>query len=236
MKDITSTIIVFAILLFTLTSCKEHRTIRNEKALTLQEKDSLKYEHIKGKFYKDNYGKLFEQKAYAVAGEGEMVNSQIYFDSLVYISSADTVIEKSLSEVIALSTYTDFGGGTMYSKDQNNVYYSNASSGGDFRLLVVGADPNTFKPLSDYLYGMDNKNIFYRGKAIEGLNYNRHQILYTLDTTDDFIDYIIDDKVVFYNGDTVEGADAKTFKLVNGQKWSAEDKNYKYECCGQRFE
>lgn len=71
---------------------------------------------------------------------------------------------------------------------------------------------------------------------IAGLNYKKHEILYTLDTTDYFIDYIKDDKVVFYDGDTVKGADAKTFKLINNQKWDAEDKNFKYACCGQRFE
>lgn len=228
--------VVSAILLLVLSSCKTDKKDEDEKSLTLQAKDSGKYKRLKGRFFTDKYGKLFEQKVYAVAGKGEIINSRIYFDSLVYMDTIDKTIEKSLSEVIDIKTYTDFNGGTMYSKDKSNVYYSNASTSGDFRILVIGANPKTFKPLSDYLYGMDNKNIFYRGKMIKGLNFNKHQILYSLDTTDYFIDYIIDDKVVFYNGDTVKGADAKTFKLVSGKKWSAEDKNYKYECCGQRLE
>ena len=228
--------LVSAILLFALSSCNTDKNAKDEKSLTFQAKDSWKYKHLMGKFYTDKYGKLFEQKVYAIACKDEIINSQIYFDSLVYINLADTVIEKSLSEVIDIKTYSEFDNGTMYSKDKSNVYYSNASTSGDFRLLVVGANPKTFKPLSDYMYGMDNKNIFYRGKIIKGLNFNKHQILYSLDTTDYFIDYIIDDKVVFYNGDTVKGADAKTFKLVSGKKWGAEDKNSKYECCGQRLE
>jgi hypothetical protein len=228
--------VVSAILLLALSSCKTDKNAEDEKSLTLQAKDSWKYKHLMGKFYTDKYGKLFEQKAYAIAGKDETINSQIYFDSLVYINLTDTVIEKSLSEVIDIKTYEEFDEGTMYSKDKNNIYYSNASTSGDFRLLVSGTNPKTFKPLPDYLYGIDNKNIFYRGKKIEGLNFQKHQILYSLDTTDFSIDYVKDDKVVFYNGDKVKGADAKTFKLVAGQKWTAEDKNYKYECCGQRIE
>ena len=228
--------VVLAILVILLSSCNTDKNTEVEKSLTLQAKDSWKYKHLKGKFYTDKYGKLFEQKVYAIAGKGETINSQVYFDSLVYINLDDTVIEKSLSEAIDIKTYAEFDEGTMYSKDINNIYYSNASSSGAFRLLVSGANPKTFKPLSDYLYGIDSKNIFYRGKKIEGLNFEKHEILYSLDTTDFFIDYIKDDKVVFYDGDTVKGADAKTFKLVAGQKWRAEDKNYKYECCGQRVE
>ncbi|KEY17900.1 hypothetical protein HY04_05005 [Kaistella antarctica] len=206
--------VVLAILVILLSSCNTDKNTEVEKSLTLQAKDSWKYKHLKGKFYTDKYGKLFEQKVYAIAGKGETINSQIYFDSLVYINLDDTVIEKSLSEAIDIKTYAEF----------------------DEEKIVSGANPKIFKPLSDYLYGIDSKNIFYRGKKIEGLNFEKHEILYSLDTTDFFIDYIKDDKVVFYDGDTVKGADAKTFKLVAGQKWRAEDKNYKYECCGQRVE
>lgn len=227
---------VLAIIILALSSCKTYKNKEDEKSLTYAANDSLKFKQLKGRFYTDKYGKLFEQKVYAIAGKDEIMNSQIYFDSLVYIDMVDSIIEKSLSEVINIKTYIEFSGGTMYSKDKNNVYYSDASSSGDFRLIVKGANPKTFKPLSDYLYGMDDKNIFYRGKMIIGLNFKKHQILYSLDTTDFFIDYIKDDKVVFYNGDVVKGADAKTFKLVSGEKWIAEDKNYKYECCGQRLE
>jgi hypothetical protein len=225
--------IVSTILLFTFLGCKNDQNIKNDKSITHQAKDSYKYKQLKGKFYTNKDGKLFEKKTFAIAGKNEMFDAQVYFDSLVYINSADTLIQKLLSQVIDIKTYTEFGGKTMYSKDKNNVYYSNASTSGDFRLLVSEANPNTFKPLSDYLYGIDNKNIFYRGKKIKGLNFKKHQILYSPDTTDHFINYIKDDKVVFYNADTVKGADAKTFKLVAKQKWRAEDKNHKYECCGQ---
>jgi hypothetical protein len=68
------------------------------------------------------------------------------------------------------------------------------------------------------------------------LNFKKHKILYSADTSDHFINYIKDDKIVFYQGNIVKGADAKTFKLVSGQKWEAEDKNYKYGCYGQRLE
>jgi hypothetical protein len=202
---------------------------------TFQAKDSANYKLVKGKFYTNKFGKLFEQKQFAKKGKGDVYDSQIYFDSVVILKIGDSIIEKSLSEIIDIGTYVEFDNGTSFSKDKNNVYYSFVNTGGGYRTIVNSANPNTFKPLSDYQYGMDDKHIFFQSKMIEGLNFKKHEILYTLDTTDFFIDYIKDNKVVFYRGDTVKGADAKTFKLINNQKWSAEDKNYKYECCGQRI-
>ena len=83
---------------------------------------------------------------------------------------------------------------------------------------------------------MDDKHIFYQSKMIKGLNFKQYEILYSLDTSDHFINYVKDDKVVFYDGDTVKGADAETFKLVPDRQWMAEDKNQKYQSGGQRFQ
>ena len=44
--------------------------------------------------------------------------------------------------------------------------------------------------------------------------------------------YVKDDKIVYHGYEVLEGVDAKTFKVVGGQKWDAEDKNRKY---GQRM-
>ncbi len=77
--------------------------------------------------------------------------------------------------------------------------------------------------------------LFYKGDVVEGLNLKHLQVLYLPDTSDHFIQYVKDDKNVFYENEIVKGADAKTFKIVSGQKWEAEDKSYKYET-GRRQE
>jgi DKNYY family len=229
-------IILFTIvLIFTLESCNNNINAEKLTPATFQPNDSLRYKQLKDQFYTDKFGKLFEQKEFARRGRGDFYDTQIYYDSVVLFLNGDSSIEKPLSEIIDLETFTKLDNGTAFSKDKNYVYYSYFNTSGSRRIIVNGANPKTFKPLSDYQYGMDDKHIFYQSKMINGLNFNKYEILYSLDTTDHFIDYVKDDKVVFYKGDTVKGADAKTFKLVADQQWSAEDKNYKYECCGQRF-
>jgi hypothetical protein len=232
MKIEINHLLYLAILLFVIEGCTN--SVHKNSPNTLQAQDSYKYKQLKGKFYTNEYGRLFEQKSYAIAGKGETFDAQLYFDSVVSINVGDSTIEKSLSEVVDIPTFKDYKG-SLFSKDKNNIYYSYASTGGTNRFVVNGANPNTFKTLSDYQYGIDDSHIFYQSKIIKGLNFKKHTIIYSLDTSDMFVKYIKDDKVVFYNGDTVKGADAKTFKLVKEKKWEAEDKNYKYECCGQRL-
>ena len=236
MSKIFSILIFTSILIFSFENCTNSKNNENNKPTTLQAKDSAKFKPLKEKFYKDKYGKLFEQKQKAIRGKGDFYYTRIYYDSIVIFNIGDSIIEKPLSEIIDIETFTKLDNGTLFSKDKNYVYYSNVSSGGCYRIIVNGANPKTFKALSDYKYGMDDKHIFHQSKMIKGLNFEKYEILYTLDTTEFFIDYIKDDKFVFYNGDIVQGADAKTFKLVSGKEWSAEDKNYKYQCCGKRLE
>lgn len=231
-----SIFIYVAIIMIAFIHCDT--TTKNSRSKTFQAKDNFRYTNVKGPFYADKFGTLFEKKQYAVVGKGETFDAQIYYDSIVILKIGDSIIEKPLAGVLDIATFTELecDNGTLFSKDKNHVYYSIVSSGGSDRVIVNEANPNTFKPLSDYQYGMDDNHIFYQSKMIRGLDIKKHEILYSLDKTDPFIDYIKDDKIVFYNGDTVIGADAKTFKLVEGQKWLAEDKNFKYACCGQRFE
>jgi DKNYY family len=235
MTKFISILVFTTVLIFNLESCNSNINAEKQTPTTFQANDSLRYKQLKGQFYTDKSGKLFEQKEFARRGKGDFYDTQIYYDSIVLFQIGDSNIEKPLSEILDIQTFAKFDNGTAFSKDKNHVYYSTFSSRGSFRFIVGGANPKTFKPLSDYQYGMDDKHIYYQHQMIKGLNFSKYEILYTLDTTDFFIDYIKDDKFVFYKGDTVKGADAKTFKLVANQKWSAEDKNYKYECCGQRF-
>ena len=109
------------------------------------------------------------------------------------------------------------------------------NSDGGSRVLVDKADPLTFKRLCEYRWGIDKNYVFYKGDRLKGLNLKHLQVLYPPDTTDHFIQYVKDGKNVFYENEIVKGADAKTFKLIRGQKWEAEDKSFKYET-GRRQE
>jgi hypothetical protein len=151
------------------------------------------------------------------------------------VQQKDSVlIELPLSTTIDLATYQEVGN-SMFSKDKNRVYYFYANSGGGFRIIVNGADPTTFRASPDYQYGFDARHGFYCAHELRGLRPSRRQLLYG-DTAAHFIAYVKDDRHVFYQDAPVPGADARTFRLVWGRAWEAEDKNYRYKCCGQRLD
>ena len=236
MTDYSLSMSFKALLLLTLAGCCEMQNGRITNAEAGSSTDSVNYTLLKTPFYKDKHGNIVEKKIDAFIGEGNVETNRVYYDSIVFIRQKDSIMERTLSEIIDIDTYTEFDQVSCFSKDKNNVYFSYVNSGGSYRFIVNKADPKTFRALSDYKYGMDDKHLFYQSKMIEGLNFSKHEILYTLDTTDFFIEYIKDDKLVFYNGDTLKGADAGTFKLMSGKAWSAIDKNFKYDNCGQRIE
>lgn len=207
-----------------------------ERDKIVQSSAHVSYKHLKAQFYVNTLGELVEKKYRSIRVNKDDFRSEAYYDNLIYVAQGDTFIQKKLTEIIDIPSYTDLDSGTYFSRDKNNVYFSFSNSGGCTRSIVIGADAKSFKPLSDYRYGMDKENVFYQSKKIEGLNYSKHQFLYSLDTTDFFISYVKDNNVVFYDGDTLKGADAMSFKLVSGQRWEAEDKYHTYGCCGQRME
>ncbi|OHA58502.1 MAG: hypothetical protein A2571_01865 [Candidatus Vogelbacteria bacterium RIFOXYD1_FULL_44_32] len=51
-----------------------------------------------------------------------------------------------------------------YAKDKNKVFYQ--------AEVVVGADPNTFQPVSNYSYFRDKTGIYFEGKKVENANPN----------------------------------------------------------------
>ena len=144
------------------------------------------------------------------------------------------VIKKPLNTIVDIKSFVWLDS-TQYSKDKNKVFYFFGNSDGGSRSIVDNADPFTFKRLCEYRWGVDKNHVFYQGNIVEGLNVKYLTVLYPPDTTDPFIQYVKDNKNVFYETEIVKDADAKTFKVVSGQKWEAEDKNYKYET-GRRKE
>lgn len=208
--------------------------VNKELAYAKEPNDSADYKLIKYDFYLSKTGQPTERK-YAAAWDTTCTcRFMIYYDSIFSIYKDDTVIKKPLKTIIDLNSFVWLDS-TEYSKDKNKVFYFHGNSEGGNRVLVDDADPLTFKRLCEYRWGIDKKNIYYKGNIVEGVNLKYLQVLYPPDKTDPFIQYLKDDKNVFFKYEIVKGADPKTFKVVSGQKWEAEDKNYKYET-GRRQE
>lgn len=230
MKALLLVSFCLGLLAFT-TGCTEAPTSRPVAASHLSARARHPLQHLKSTFYRNDAGALFEQK-HAVAEEGARLET--WYDSTVVVHKASGPAEVLLSEVIDLPSYQALGN-SSFSKDKNHVYYFYATSGGGFRTIVNGADPATFRPSPDYQYGFDDWHGYYCDQPLTGLNLKRRQLLYG-DTVAHFVAYIKDDQHVFYEASPVPGADARTFHLVRGQAWEAEDKYHRYQCCGQHLE
>ena len=133
----------------------------------------------------------------------------------------------------------------LYSKDKNNIYYSDRK--------IIGVDLPTFQRIDEYIYSKDKNNIYFRGKKISGAdkdtfekidkyNYSKdkNNIYYndkkmdknTFELTYDFGSvvnwYFSKDKNnVYYENKKLKGIDVKTFKKISRlvDNFLIEDKN-----------
>jgi hypothetical protein len=229
--QIVITIILFAA---TLSSCSNPKT---EQAQTpkadnyvyeREPNDSADYKHIKYRFYLSKTGQLCEKKFDFAKNTNCNCLYQAYYDSIFKIYTGDTMIEKPLNTIVDINSLVQIDS-TQFSKDRNKVFYFYENSDGGIREVITEADPITFKRLCEFDWGIDKNHVFYRTYILQGINLKTIQVLVPPDTADHFIQYIKDDRKVFHQDEIVKGADAKTFKVVSGQRWDAEDKNYKYE-------
>ena len=106
----------------------------------------------------------------------------------------------------------------LYSKDKNNIYYSNRK--------IIGADLPTFQIGNDG-FSKDKNNIYFGGKKILGVDRDTIKIIE--------LPYIKDKNNVYYGNKKIEGADKNTFELtydfgsvVNGY-YSKDKDNVYYE-------
>ncbi len=157
---------------------------------------------------------------------------EVYYDNTFTVYTDYTTLKKPLNSIVDIDSFSWLDS-TEYSKDKNNVYYFHDNSDGGNRVIVKEADPLTFKRLCEYRWGIDKNYVFFKGDLVKGLNLKYLQVLYPPDA-DQFIQYVKDDKNVFYKTNLVKGADAKTFRVVSGKAWEAEDRNYKYETGRQK--
>ena len=104
----------------------------------------------------------------------------------------------------------------LYTRDKNNIYYSDRK--------IIGADLSTFQIGSDG-FSKDKNNIYFGGKKILGVDRDTIKIIE--------LPYIKDKNNVYYGNKKIEGADKNTFELtydfgsvVNG--YYSKDKNNVY--------
>lgn len=190
--------------------------------------DSSDYKFLKYNFYLSKGGQLCERKLAMARDRSCNCEFEVYYDSTISIYKDNIAFEKPLNTIVDINSFVWLDS-TEYSKDKSKVFYFHGNSDGGNRVIVDKADPLTFIRLCEYRWGVDRNYVFYKGGIVQGVNLRQLQVLYKPDTADHLIDYVKDDKNVFYTTEMVKGADPKTFKLVGGQKWEAEDKNYKYE-------
>lgn len=104
----------------------------------------------------------------------------------------------------------------LYSKDKNNIYYSNRK--------IIGADLPTFQIGSDG-FSKDKNNIYLEGKKILGVDRDTVKIIE--------LPYIKDKNNVYYGNKKIEGADKNTFELIYDfgsvvNRYYSKDKNNIY--------
>jgi DKNYY family len=227
-------IIIFCVTIYSCTNPGETDTV--EKVYAKEPADSANYKYVKYDFYLSKSGQLSERKRVMVRPKGSACHCDfvVYYDSTVSIYNGDTMIEKPLNEIVDINSFTWIDS-TDYSKDKNKVFYFHGNSDGGNRVIVDKADPATFKRLCEYRWGIDKNHVFYKTNILEGLDLKSIQILYPPDPSDNFIQYVKDEKNVFFESEIIQDADANTFKVVSGQKWDAEDKNYKYEAGRRKY-
>lgn len=218
------------ILIFFAYSCtnsinetKVIQIVNKEKKYAKEPADSSLYKHLKFSFYQTSDGQIYERKL--AFNEDSNYHFTAFYDNIW--NKYDENI-KLLKDIIDINSYAEIDS-TEYSKDKNRVYYFHSNSDGGIRGILENADPKTFKRLCEYRWGIDKNHVYYEGILLKYLDTKNVIVLYSKDTSNQFINYIKDKKKVYFTDEEVKEADAKTFKLVLNKNWDAEDKNYKYK-------
>ena len=108
----------------------------------------------------------------------------------------------------------------LYSKDKNNIYYSDRK--------IIGVDLPTFQRIDEHIYSKDKNNIYFRGKKISGADKDTFEKI-------DKYNYSKDKNNIYYNDKKIEGVDKNTFELtydfgsVVNEYYSKDKNNVYYE-------
>lgn len=136
--------------------------------------------------------------------DGDVINVAYGVADPVHGGGANIRIIKDADPETFINICDDTGNFTLYSKDKNNVFYSQGDS-----TSKIGADPTTFTILRDG-FSKDSKNVYY-------YDYNS---AYSLDKETNEYEFVIDKNIVY-------GADQQTFTTL-GRYGYAKDKNSVY--------
>ena len=131
-------------------------------------------------------------------------------DSRVFFLERDEVLNTIDSADAASFEVVDR---TCYAKDNNSVYFINASQRGrsDF-VKIDGADPKTFEFIIG-MYTKDLSTIYYKGVRIENADPKTFKVVGPR------AEYAKDENFVYYKGLQIAGADQKSFESIKGAYW-----------------
>ena len=136
--------------------------------------------------------------------------------SIIYSMDGDS--DKLVLEKLPYDPQTYEVINQLYSKDKNNIYYSDRK--------IIGVDLPTFQRIDENIYSKDKNNIYFRGKKISGADKDTFEKI-------DKYNYSKDKNNIYYNDKKIEGVDKNTFELtydfgsvVNG--YYSKDKNNVY--------
>jgi hypothetical protein len=133
----------------------DQQELRNEIA-QLELKDSSQLIRVKGPYYRDRSGQLFER----TFADREVKGS----DTLVAVEYFNGKIPQEIDPL----TFEQLDG--WYAKDKNHVYYYRPTSGGMLCAIIEEADAETFKMLDgQYLYAVDSDHVYKETQILENI-------------------------------------------------------------------
>lgn len=127
-----------------------------------------------------------------------------------------TKIEKFLTSLATVAILTNCNGHDI---DGGKVYYVSWNEGsGRNKVLIKGADPESFKELNHEKYGIDKNNVYYEAKKLRDADPNTFVAM---------LDYYGRDKRFAYKeASKIKGASAKGFKVIGGGPYSKDYNDY----------
>lgn len=192
--------------------------------------DKATFQEIAATYSKDKNGVyVWENRGWKKLGELDPITFQIInvsgsvrqylkdkngIYSIIYSMDGDS--DNLVLEKLPYDSQTFEVINKLYTRDKNNIYYSDRK--------IIGADLSTFQIGSDG-FSKDKNNIYFGGKRILGIDKDTVKIIE--------LPYIEDKNNVYYGNKKIEGADKNTFELtydfksvVNG--YYSKDKNNVY--------
>ena len=211
------------------TAPKKINTKSKVDSINVMGQNNARYKLIKYNFYINIDDDLISfKKYYANEIDKDFVYDSLY-DGTLYVYKNDSNITKTtISNFIDTQSISLLDNLKTYYVDKHFVYYFHGTSDGGDLTIISGADPKTFRRISNSQYVCDNKYVYYQYSVLPGLIPKETVCL--SDTINPNHDgYIKDKKIVYYELDRIDSADANSFKLINDNGADAMDKKYFYK-------